>query len=84
MNKKRGSDATTSEPLFISARLAALFLPHPLTLLLIGGQFYVLKTLTPKYKHHFAFGFSKLLIMYFVYAHADVGFGYSGCESIIC
>jgi len=35
---KSGSDDSNSEPLFISASLSFLFLPFPLTLLLIGGM----------------------------------------------
>jgi hypothetical protein len=37
--QKSGSDATTSEPLFISSTLSDLFPALPLTLLLIGGRF---------------------------------------------
>jgi len=36
--QKSGSEATTSEPLFISSTLFDLLVAFPLTLLLIGGR----------------------------------------------
>jgi hypothetical protein len=41
MDPKSGSDFSSSEPLFISDSLVALFLPHPLTLLFIGSPLFL-------------------------------------------